>query len=122
MYLKYVYNEDTSRTCIDCLRIYQDINHSELERFDAQRKADFLEMLKGFVHNQVYPKFLDFLGLSLYIVCIENLSDCPNTMGISIFLSEFMDICVITWINCFIYPVLSVTWCGLRKKERYIQL
>ena len=60
MYLKYVYKGDTSQTCIDCLRIYQDINHSELERFDAQRKVDFLEMLKGFVHNQVYPKFLDF--------------------------------------------------------------
>lgn len=31
----------------------QDINHKELERSGSERQRDFLEMLKGFVHNQV---------------------------------------------------------------------
>lgn len=38
------------------LREYERIkenNRSELERFDEDRQRDFLEMLKGFVHNQV---------------------------------------------------------------------
>ena len=33
--------------------IIQENNRSELERFDRERQADFLSMLKGFVTNQV---------------------------------------------------------------------
>lgn len=33
--------------------VIQENNRSELERFDRERKADFLSMLKGFVTNQV---------------------------------------------------------------------
>ena len=32
----------------------QENNRNELERLDKERQADFLNMLKGFVVNQVY--------------------------------------------------------------------
>lgn len=32
----------------------QENNRSELERLDQEQQADFLNMLKGFVHNQVH--------------------------------------------------------------------
>lgn len=41
----------------------QENNKSELERLDAERNADFLNMLKGFVLNQVLVHF--------FLVCID---------------------------------------------------
>lgn len=35
------------------MMVIQENNRTELERFDRERKADFLDMLKGFVVNQV---------------------------------------------------------------------
>ena len=51
------------------LQILQENNKSEIERFDRERRADFMNMLKGFVINQVNS--VPGLACSLD-VCMEN--------------------------------------------------
>eukprot|EP00250_Pteridium_aquilinum_P010503 c19434_g1_i1 orf=255-1988(+) len=45
--------EDARDSAVREYERIKDINHRELERFDSERQRNFLEMLKGFVHNQV---------------------------------------------------------------------
>lgn len=45
--------EEARETAIREYERIKDINHKELKRSDSERQRDFLEMLKGFVHNQV---------------------------------------------------------------------
>lgn len=47
-----------------CL-ILQEVNKNELERFNSGRRRDFMEMLKGFIHNQVcnYSFYMTFVYL-----------------------------------------------------------
>lgn len=46
----------------------QENNRSELERLDQEQQADFLNMLKGFVHNQVHFLFWwAYVNLSSYL-------------------------------------------------------
>ena len=48
--------------------LMQENNRNELERFDEERHADFLNMLKGFVLNQV----TFFYYLSFFLVYVES--------------------------------------------------
>lgn len=54
------------------LHVIQENNRSELDRFDRERQADFLSMLKGFVTNQVL--IIVSIGQSSFI--IHALYDC----------------------------------------------
>lgn len=43
--------------CVNLLSL-QENNRSEVERLDKERRADFINMMKGFVVNQVHCYFM----------------------------------------------------------------